>query len=340
MEVLNQSPQPLQPSLQNNNPGIFSRNRIKFILIFILLSSLIAFLVGGYILGQKGKSSKQVVCTQEVKICPDGTSVGRTGPNCDFAPCPSSASPPQGKPTDETANPDLIGANWKTYTNQKHQISFKYPLEWNPIPNQPALILGPKEERLSFNEDGSLMNECMEDTSVSEVNIANTIFTKKTFKGIKFGAACAGDALGKKEVWIQPKSKQFGLQFEYLDSNAQEAEKIFNQILSTFKFLSNENQGIISGKISIGPLCPVEPCQNSVNPYLNKEIILTPRSGNSTTIKLNSDGSFSSQLDPGKYSLNLNECEYLGCSRTLPKTVSIESGKTTEVNIDIDTGIR
>lgn len=28
-------------------------------------------------------------CTQEAKICPDGSAVGRTGPNCEFAPCPS-----------------------------------------------------------------------------------------------------------------------------------------------------------------------------------------------------------------------------------------------------------
>lgn len=29
------------------------------------------------------------VCTQEAKICPDGSSVGRTGPNCEFTVCPS-----------------------------------------------------------------------------------------------------------------------------------------------------------------------------------------------------------------------------------------------------------
>ena len=27
-------------------------------------------------------------CTAEAKICPDGTAVGRIGPNCEFAPCP------------------------------------------------------------------------------------------------------------------------------------------------------------------------------------------------------------------------------------------------------------
>lgn len=27
-------------------------------------------------------------CTMDAKICPDGSSVGRTGPNCEFAACP------------------------------------------------------------------------------------------------------------------------------------------------------------------------------------------------------------------------------------------------------------
>lgn len=29
-----------------------------------------------------------VACTMDAKMCPDGTSVGRVGPNCEFAPCP------------------------------------------------------------------------------------------------------------------------------------------------------------------------------------------------------------------------------------------------------------
>lgn len=27
-------------------------------------------------------------CTLEAKLCPDGSAVGRTGPNCEFSPCP------------------------------------------------------------------------------------------------------------------------------------------------------------------------------------------------------------------------------------------------------------
>ena len=33
---------------------------------------------------------EQIYCTQEAKICPDGSAVGRIGPNCDFAVCPLS----------------------------------------------------------------------------------------------------------------------------------------------------------------------------------------------------------------------------------------------------------
>jgi len=35
-----------------------------------------------------GDDGSGVVCTADAKICPDGTGVGRVGPNCEFAPCP------------------------------------------------------------------------------------------------------------------------------------------------------------------------------------------------------------------------------------------------------------
>ena len=31
-------------------------------------------------------------CTEEAKLCPDGSAVGRTGPNCEFAPCPGEST--------------------------------------------------------------------------------------------------------------------------------------------------------------------------------------------------------------------------------------------------------
>lgn len=31
---------------------------------------------------------EQTFCTLDAKICPDGSAVGRSGPNCEFDPCP------------------------------------------------------------------------------------------------------------------------------------------------------------------------------------------------------------------------------------------------------------
>jgi hypothetical protein len=47
----------------------------------------------------------QKVCTQEVKECPDGSFVGRTGPNCEFTPCPP---PSSSKADDEKAIKEAI----------------------------------------------------------------------------------------------------------------------------------------------------------------------------------------------------------------------------------------
>lgn len=42
------------------------------------------------------------MCTQEAKICPDGSAVGRTGPNCEFAECPGATGPGSETPPGET----------------------------------------------------------------------------------------------------------------------------------------------------------------------------------------------------------------------------------------------
>ena len=52
---------------------------------------ILLILVAGYFLYQDRtnilKQQKLNACTQEAKICPDGSSVGRVGPKCEFALC-------------------------------------------------------------------------------------------------------------------------------------------------------------------------------------------------------------------------------------------------------------
>jgi hypothetical protein len=90
------------------------------ILIILIIAGVLA---GGIYYFLKNKTSQPVACTQEAKICPDGSTVGRVGPNCQFAECPSV--------TDEAAG-------WKTYLDSKNEFEFKYPENfganvWRPV---------------------------------------------------------------------------------------------------------------------------------------------------------------------------------------------------------------
>jgi hypothetical protein len=40
-------------------------------------------------LGYCIREAKSAACPEDAKLCPDGTAVSRTGPNCEFPPCPS-----------------------------------------------------------------------------------------------------------------------------------------------------------------------------------------------------------------------------------------------------------
>ncbi len=56
------------------------------LILIILLISFGAVLI---VYTLEGKP-KQTACTEEAKLCPDGSAVGRTGPDCEFEPCPVS----------------------------------------------------------------------------------------------------------------------------------------------------------------------------------------------------------------------------------------------------------
>jgi hypothetical protein len=64
-------------------------------------------------------------CTMEAKLCPDGSAVGRTGPNCEFAACPSTTPVPSSTIMPSTS--PVSTAGWKTYRNDTYGFEVKYP---------------------------------------------------------------------------------------------------------------------------------------------------------------------------------------------------------------------
>lgn len=78
----------------------------------IIIVTVIVLLIGvGYLVFININKTKPVACTMEAKLCPDGSSVGRTGPNCEFATCPE----------------EMSIAGWKTFIDDKQGIEFQYP---------------------------------------------------------------------------------------------------------------------------------------------------------------------------------------------------------------------
>lgn len=78
-------------------------------------------------------------CPLLAKLCPDGSSVSATGPNCEFAPCPQiTINQPSPTPDLYTESSRSATANWKTFIGSDlvyqnsgyNQYSFKYPQDW------------------------------------------------------------------------------------------------------------------------------------------------------------------------------------------------------------------
>ncbi|MDD5731354.1 MAG: hypothetical protein PHU42_00440 [Patescibacteria group bacterium] len=82
------------------------------VLILIIIGGILVW--SSYSNKPKGQPVSPAVCTQEAKQCPDGSFVGRSGPNCEFQACPTATQP-------------QTNAGWKISTDKTTGISFQYP---------------------------------------------------------------------------------------------------------------------------------------------------------------------------------------------------------------------
>jgi hypothetical protein len=110
---------------------------------------------------------------------------------------------------------------------------------------------------------------------------------------------------------------------------------------------TTHESGFLEGKISIGPICPVETdppasgCLPTAETYKAYPVSIWTSDGGQKVAQISPalDGSFSIELDPGQYIIKLEKGNSIGGSN-LPIAVVISSLEKTTVNIDIDTGIR
>ena len=111
----------------------------------------------------------------------------------------------------------------------------------------------------------------------------------------------------------------------------------------------NVATGTLRGKISIGPLCPVETvpprpeCLPTEETYKQWQTTVWNRSKTIKICNINPDidGNFEVTLSPGKYIVDFETPRSNGPIMTnMPLDVTIATNETISISIDIDTGIR
>ncbi|MDO8657274.1 MAG: hypothetical protein Q7K55_00935 [Candidatus Levybacteria bacterium] len=262
-----QAQQPVQPVekqlfTQSPPPGGKSKLPMMLIGFFILLIILGS---SAYYYLEVNKTSENKACPDIARICSD-SSTAKPGPNCQQS-CPEdslSLTLTQKPITDETANPDSIGVNWKTYTDSKDGIVFKYPSNWYTQPNPVGILVF--LDNHPFEIPGG--TEFMTPIQIGFNEAENTTTNEKFFieKTLDEGEKRILSLYDSKSVQVKnltisgKKSVQIsgvfgpgmleGHYFKYtliqmdnkllvVSLNNKEFDHIYNQILSTFKFTEN-----------------------------------------------------------------------------------------------------
>lgn len=110
----------------------------------------------------------------------------------------------------------------------------------------------------------------------------------------------------------------------------------------------NQIPGFLEGKISIGPICPVErvppdpACLPTAETYKAYPVSVWTSNGKRKVAQINPslDGTFTAEVAAGNYLVILENGQNRIGSSNLPVEISIISRNITTLNINIDTGIR
>ncbi|OGY99995.1 MAG: hypothetical protein A2945_00610 [Candidatus Liptonbacteria bacterium RIFCSPLOWO2_01_FULL_52_25] len=101
-----------------------SRKGFAFLVLLFAIVGAIAVAVGtvsyfGFVSKKDTSMDNGTACTQDAMQCPDGSYVGRTGPNCEFAECPASNINivPSPTPLPQPPPPEIV-------------FSYPYPVQW------------------------------------------------------------------------------------------------------------------------------------------------------------------------------------------------------------------
>ena len=139
-----------------------SRPAAWFLLPYIIWVSFAGYL--NFSIWQLSKNDAGIACTLEAKICSDGSAVGRIGPKCEFAPCPSESL------DDRTTVEKYLRENIKTLAPEKPVLGgswYVVSVEIDPAKNTGTVVYedGHIQGKASFHyfsKDGRVIVDSIE----------------------------------------------------------------------------------------------------------------------------------------------------------------------------------
>ncbi len=290
--------------------------------LFLYVGALIIFIVVAVLIftqNKKNQSTKVVACTQEAKLCPDGSSVYRFGPQCNFADCP--AAPEPKKEEEQVVKEEVLGTKFTTI-NKKVVIAGMSvtPLEVVEDSRCPAGVSciwkGTVRIKAKLESEGNT-------TRTSELSFGNSVvFGDKKITLVTVNPPAISNLIINKSDYV----------FEFsVSNNAKEL------LVS----------GILDGIMTIGPICPVEridnPCKPTPQMFAERKIAVYKSDPKILvkTLTPDANGRFSATLPAGVYYVELvNPISSPMTVLGVPATVTIQKNSTFRIDINIDTGIR
>lgn len=291
--------------------------------LFIYVGALIVFVIIATLIltqNKKNQTTKIVACTQEAKLCPDGSSVYRFGAQCQFAECPLVEQP---KVEEEVVvkKEEVLGSKFTTL-NKKVVIAgmSATPLEVVEDSRCPSGVnciwKGTFRVKVKLESDGNT-------TRTSELSFGNSVvFGDKKITLVTVNPPAISNLIINKGDYV----------FEFsVSNNAKEAVA----------------SGILDGIMMIGPICPVEridnPCKPTPQMFAEKKIVVYKGDPKILvkTLTPDANGKFSTSLPAGLYYVELmNNVLRPATVLGVPATVTIQKNATYHMDINIDTGLR
>lgn len=305
---------------------------------------IIIIAMAGVIFWPKLSSPTPVACDIMAKLCPNGSYVARTGPNCEFAACPS-ASP----------SPSANNENWQIMVDQAQGITFQYPKQlltkyidaftWPPTVKIMTGVFSCLQAPLNSVSQEKITQRtvdsrtyCVEEKSGGA---AGSTYTDYVYTGVKFGQLITVSFTLRYPQCLNYDDPQ---KTECLNERtAFDLDSLVDRIVASITYAAPVGQSGIAGNVLLGPTCPVmrvppDP-QCADKPYQTALVVAT--SDRSTVVKeFSSDasGNFRVTIPPGEYNIKSAANGLPRCANNA--TIKVTAGQFTNATVSCDTGIR